>query len=190
MLELVTMSDTRILRPNLTHVSLDLVGEFDTYDLEPLREALDGLLGLKETVCVDLSGVTFLDLRCARALAIRSDLCGGRLMLRNPSWEAVSSLRACGYGQLRESPPRVAHSDAEFQLCVAFFGLLAAEERLKILDSRREFLEGLLDHLLVVGPQPEVSEHANAAKDIEFQRSTVEHELAWISDLAEEVRRD
>jgi anti-anti-sigma regulatory factor len=69
------MSDTRMLRPDLAHVSLDLVGEFDTYDLESLREALDGLLNSKETVYIDLSGVTFLDLRCTRELAIRSDLC-------------------------------------------------------------------------------------------------------------------
>ena len=96
--ELLTMSDTRILQPGLAQVSLDLVGEFDTYDLESLREVLDGLLNSKETVCVDLSGVTFLDLRCARELALRSHLCGGRLMLRNPSWQAVSSFKTCGYG--------------------------------------------------------------------------------------------
>ena len=102
-----------MLQPNLAHVSLDLVGEFDTYDLESLREALDGLLNSKETVYVDLSGVTFLDLRCARELAIRSDICDGRLMLRNASWQAVSSLRACGCELLQESsPPRIAHNDA------------------------------------------------------------------------------
>jgi anti-anti-sigma regulatory factor len=89
---------TQMLQPELTQVSLDLVGEFDAYDLESLREVLDGLLGLKEAVYVDLSGVSFLDVRCARELAIRSMLYGGRLVLRNPSWQAVSSLRACGYG--------------------------------------------------------------------------------------------
>jgi anti-anti-sigma regulatory factor len=95
------MSDTRILQPEQTHVSLNLGGEFDAYDLESLREALDRLLGSKETVCVDLSRVTFLDLRCARELATRSHLCGGPLILRNPSWQAVSSLRTCGYGDIR-----------------------------------------------------------------------------------------
>jgi hypothetical protein len=98
LLELVTMNDTQMLQPDLAQVSLDLVGEFDTCDLEPLCEVLDGLLGLRGTTWVDLSGVTFLDLRCARELAINSELCGGRLVLRNPSWQAVSSLRACGYG--------------------------------------------------------------------------------------------
>ena len=91
---------------------------------------------------------------------------------------------------LREFLPEVAHNDAEFQVRVAFFGLLEAEERLEILDARREYLEGLLDHLCVVRPQAEGSEHAYAAKVVEFQRSAVEHELAWISSLAEEVRRD
>jgi anti-anti-sigma regulatory factor len=112
-LELVTMSDTRKLQPELAHVSLDLVGEFDTFDLESLREALDGLSNSKETVYVDLSMVTFLDLRCARELATRSHLCGGRLVLRNPTWQAVWSLRACGYGLLRESPPRVNYTKSD-----------------------------------------------------------------------------
>ena len=59
------MSDTRMWQPDLTQVSVDLVGEFGTYGLEPLCEVLDRLLGSKETVCVDLPGVTFLGLRCA-----------------------------------------------------------------------------------------------------------------------------
>ncbi len=96
--ELPTTSDTRVWQLDITQVFVDLVGEFDTYNLETLCEVLDGLPGSKESVCVDLSGVTFLDLRCARELALRSHLCGGRLMLRNPSWQAVSSFKTCGYG--------------------------------------------------------------------------------------------
>ena len=91
---------------------------------------------------------------------------------------------------LREFPPEVAGNHAEFQVRVAFFALLDAEERLKILDARRGFLEGLLDHLRVVGPQAEDSANVYAAKVVEYQRSAVEHELAWISGLADEVRRD
>jgi anti-anti-sigma regulatory factor len=106
------MRDTQMLRPDLAHVSLDLVGEFDTYDLQSLREALEGLLNSKETVYVDLSGVTFLDLRCTRELVTRSGLCDGRLKLRNASWQVVSSLRACHYELLRESLARIAHNDA------------------------------------------------------------------------------
>jgi anti-anti-sigma regulatory factor len=115
-LELLAMSDTRVSQHDKMQVSVDLVGEFDTYDLESFCEVLDGLLGSKETVCVDLSEVTFLDLGCARELAMRSDFCGGRLMLRNSSWQAVSSFRACGYGHgslfLRpSSTPRIQTSD-------------------------------------------------------------------------------
>jgi anti-anti-sigma regulatory factor len=89
--------DPPMWQPGLTRVSIVLAGEFDTYDLEPLCEVLDGLLETRGPACVDLSGVTFLDLRCARELASRSDLCGGRLRLHDPSWQAVSSFRACGY---------------------------------------------------------------------------------------------
>jgi STAS domain len=92
------MSDTRMWQPDLTQVSVGLVGEFDTYDLESLCEALDGQLGSKETDCVDLSGVTFLDLRCVRELAIRSHLCGGRLTLHNASGQTVSSFKTYGNG--------------------------------------------------------------------------------------------
>jgi anti-anti-sigma regulatory factor len=83
---------------DVTQISAALAGQFDAYDLEPLCEVLDVLLHSRETACVDLSGVTFLDVRCARELATRSLLCGGRLTLRNPSWQAASSFRACGYG--------------------------------------------------------------------------------------------
>jgi hypothetical protein len=97
-LELPPTSDAWECQLDKTRICVDLVGEFDAYDLEPLCEVLDGLLSLKETAYVDLSGVIFLDLKCARELAIRSHLCGGRLTLHNLSWQTVSSLRACGYG--------------------------------------------------------------------------------------------
>ncbi len=92
---------------------------------------------------------------------------------------------------VREFPPEVARNDAEFQVRVAFFGLLEPEERLKILDTRRAFLEELLAHLRAVGPRAEGSaDAACAAKVVEFQRSAVEHELAWISGLANEVSHE
>jgi hypothetical protein len=98
------MTESRMCQPDVTQISVALAGEFDAYDLEPLCEVLDVLLHSRETACVDLAGVTFLDLRCARELATRSYLCGGRLTLRNPSWQAASSFGACGYGH---EPPRV-----------------------------------------------------------------------------------
>ena len=47
---------------------------------------------------VDLSRVAFLDVRCARELAVRSLRRGNCLTLRNPSWQARASLEACGVG--------------------------------------------------------------------------------------------
>ena len=47
---------------------------------------------------VDLSRVAFLDVRCARELAVRSFRRGDNLTLRNPSWQARVSLEACGVG--------------------------------------------------------------------------------------------
>ena len=66
-------------------VSIELSGEFDTRALEPLREALDDALGSGPPGCVDLSGVTFLDVRCTRELASRCRLHDDRLSLLNPS---------------------------------------------------------------------------------------------------------
>jgi hypothetical protein len=93
------VTGSRVCQPDVTQISVALAGEFDANDLEPLCEVLDVLLSSRGLACVDLYGVTFLDLRCAQELATRSDLCGGHLTLRNPSWQAVSSFRACGYGQ-------------------------------------------------------------------------------------------
>jgi STAS domain len=96
--ELQAMIDTQTGQCDLARLSLQLAGEFDAYDWESLRQILDVLLSSRETVCVDLSRVTFLDLRCARELAIRSHVFyGDRLTLYNPSWQAISSFRACGY---------------------------------------------------------------------------------------------
>jgi anti-anti-sigma regulatory factor len=104
-MEQLTMLGTRECQSDVTRVSVNLAGEFDAYDLETLCQVLDVLLNSREPACVNLSGVTFLDLGCARELVIRSDLCGGRLTLHNPSWQAAASLRACGYEYGSPLPP-------------------------------------------------------------------------------------
>ena len=104
-MELLTMLGTGECQLDITRVSVDLVGEFDAYDLETLCQVLDVLSHSREPACVNLSGVTFLDLECTRELAIRSYLCGGRLTLHSPSWQAAASLRACGYGHGSSLPP-------------------------------------------------------------------------------------
>lgn len=81
---------------NLGGTSVGLRGEFDLCSLKDLRGALDAVRNLRGPVSVDLSGVTFLDLGCARELAVRSQLYAHCLGLRNPSREVLATVRACG----------------------------------------------------------------------------------------------
>jgi hypothetical protein len=107
-MELLTMLGIRECQLDIARVSVDLAGEFDAYDLETLCWVLDVLSHSREPACVNLSRVTFLDLGCARELAIRSYLCGDRLTLHSPSWQAAASLRACGYELGSSLPPPMA----------------------------------------------------------------------------------
>lgn len=88
---------------------------------------------------------------------------------------------------LREFPTEAAKSDAEFLVRVAFLHLLEPEERLRILGTRQEVLESILEHLSEVGPEAEDSEHPYAARVLEFWRGQREREIEWIEELAEEA---
>ena len=77
-------------------ILLELWGEFDLCSLARLREALNHVASLQRPTLVDLSGITFLDLLCARELAIRSQLYSYYLTLGNPSPELTASARAFG----------------------------------------------------------------------------------------------
>lgn len=81
--------------PQQPGAPIGLRGEFDLFELRPLREALDGLPETGAPIRVDLSGVTFLDASCARELMIHSFPQGGRLTLSNPSQEAGRTLKVC-----------------------------------------------------------------------------------------------
>lgn len=76
---------------------LRLSGEFDVDDLDALRHALNSVPGDGRPIRVDLSGVTFLDLLCARELASESGGEHGHHLLQfsNLSWQAKRSLEAC-----------------------------------------------------------------------------------------------
>ena len=76
-------------------VPVELSGEFDLDELDILRSALDGAMRAGRTVCADLSGVTFLDILCARELVERTCFHGGRLVIRSLSRQARASLEAC-----------------------------------------------------------------------------------------------
>lgn len=86
----------RIRKPETSGVVVELHGEFDDFDLQRLRDVLDDAPDSGKPIRVDLSGVTFLDARCARELVVRCLACGGRLALHDPSWQAATSLEASG----------------------------------------------------------------------------------------------
>lgn len=77
---------------------VELRGEFDVFELQRLRDALDRASGLGTPVTVGLSEVTFLDARCARELALRHR--DGRLKLRDISWRVERSLEVCGVARM------------------------------------------------------------------------------------------
>lgn len=85
----------RIGAPDRAGILVELCGEFDVRDLDTLRKVRSIVLSAGLPTHVDLSGVTFLDLRCARELADRSWLYD-HLLLRDPSWEAIASFKTCG----------------------------------------------------------------------------------------------
>lgn len=89
---------SKAVEPEARGARVELHGEFDIFDLQRLRDVLEGALRTGAMVDVDLSRVAFLDARCARELAHRSLRRGDRLTLRNPSWQARASLEACGIG--------------------------------------------------------------------------------------------
>ena len=97
---------------------VELWGEFDLFSLSDLRGKLNGVLDLRRTTLVDLSGITFLDLVSARELAVRSQLYAHHLILRNPSSQVRASLEAFGLwswipfqpGAGHEEPPLVSEA--------------------------------------------------------------------------------
>lgn len=77
---------------------LELRGDLDIFSLPELNAALDRVAGLGRPALVDLSGITFLDARSAREIAVRSWLHGRLVAFVNPSWQVIASLTACGLG--------------------------------------------------------------------------------------------
>jgi anti-anti-sigma regulatory factor len=102
------ISNIRVERRNPGSFEISLSGEFDLQDLGALRAALEEVANSEAKVMVDLAGVTFLDLGCARQLAASCRLCGERLTISAASWQAMCSLL-----RLRDVlEPDPAHSDA------------------------------------------------------------------------------
>jgi anti-anti-sigma factor len=76
-------------------VLVRLSGEFDVRYEKILEDTLSDCLASERQTFVDLSGVTFIDSRCVRELAIHYQLGEGRVALCNPSREVELSVAAC-----------------------------------------------------------------------------------------------
>jgi anti-anti-sigma factor len=75
------------------HVTL--TGELDVRYQQILENVLDDCVSSGRFALIDLSGVTFMDSRCVRELAIQYLLSDGRLVLCDPSREVALSVAAC-----------------------------------------------------------------------------------------------
>lgn len=76
-------------------VLVRLSGEFDARYERILEDTLGDCLASGRQTYVDLSGVTFMDSRCVRELAVHYQFGEGRLTLCDPSRETELSVAAC-----------------------------------------------------------------------------------------------
>jgi DNA-binding PadR family transcriptional regulator len=92
---------------------------------------------------------------------------------------------------LREFPPEMAASDDEFQVRVAFFGLIDPPARLEILETRRSVLESRLAHVAGLTTryyEKIAGEYPYALRLVQFQERQTRSELEWIAELEREIR--
>ena len=77
-------------------VLITLSGEIDIRCSTVLEDTLRGCLALRRSSLVEFSGVTLLDSRCVRELAVHYQLGGGRMVLYDPSDDVLVGVTACG----------------------------------------------------------------------------------------------
>lgn len=75
---------------------VELWGEFDVFCNEELKSILDDATLYRGPVLVDLWEITFLDLRSARELAVRSMLSPNRPTFVDPSPQVMATMSALG----------------------------------------------------------------------------------------------
>jgi anti-anti-sigma regulatory factor len=75
---------------------VELWGEFDVFCIGELERALKDASSRRGPALVDLSGITFLDLRSARELAVRSMLRARHPTFLNPSPQVTATMAALG----------------------------------------------------------------------------------------------
>ena len=75
---------------------VELWGEFDVFCIGELKSTLDDTTLYRGPVLVDLSEITFLDLRSAREIAVRSMLRTHRPTFLDPSPQVMATMSALG----------------------------------------------------------------------------------------------
>lgn len=98
-------------------------------------------------------------------------------------YQATARGRDLFGGMLHEFLPEQAHSDGEFLVRVAFFHLLPLDAQHRIVRTRQQVLEARLRHLAARKPDADPQAYPYAGHVVDFRRSQVEHELAWIATL-------
>ena len=86
---------------------IELSGEFDVFCIGEMKRILDEASSRRGPVLIDLSEITFLDLRSAREIAVRSMLCTHRLTLLDPSPQVTATMTALGLEGWPYAPPGV-----------------------------------------------------------------------------------
>lgn len=97
-------------------VLVELSGEFDISCLEVFGRALKKVASLRRPAFVDLSGVTFMDAPCVRALAYKTRPGANPLRLCRPSEQFRLSLVAC---ETEEGVEILADDDPGYEAVVA-----------------------------------------------------------------------
>jgi DNA-binding PadR family transcriptional regulator len=82
---------------------------------------------------------------------------------------------------IRDADPVLLADDNEFQIRIAFFADLDADDRLRILGVRREVLEARLAHLAALRPDAQAEPWGLRVMDFNVER--LQQELAWLDRL-------
>ena len=94
-------------------ILVELWGEFDVFCLGELKRILNHASSRRGPVLVDLSGVSFLDLRSARELAVRSLLYAHHLSFLDPSPQVMATMGALGLEGWPHVPPDTGHEEQQ-----------------------------------------------------------------------------
>jgi DNA-binding PadR family transcriptional regulator len=82
---------------------------------------------------------------------------------------------------IRDADPALLADDNEFQTRVAFFADLDTGDRLRILGTRRQIVEGLLAHM--AGLRPDAAVYPWGLRVMDFSCDRFRQELSWLDAL-------